>query len=396
MEEFAISVIKRLKGAGHEAFFAGGWVRDFILGIASSDVDISTSASPDEVISLFPKTVPVGKAFGVVIVIEGGHPFEVASFRKDGLYLDGRHPASIEKGTAKEDAERRDFTINGLFYDPLEQEIIDYVGGQEDIKRGVVKAIGKAEDRFKEDRLRMIRAVRFSARFGWPLEKETEKAIEALSHSLFPAVAKERIWDEWVKMGERKGLGDALLLLQKVKLLNEMLPDLSVKPLTDASKKLNAFPLWIPLPIRFALTFEDVDLLKSFVDMKVSNETLEDFTHTLQALPHLKSEHIDPVLFVDIFSHHRSKAILEAFYTLYPSSELRLKSWFDQYKEAIARRRTKKFLLSSKRLIEEGIQPGKQMGQLIESGEKAAIRQGFTTEDEVIAHLKQDPLWKKP
>ena len=368
MEEFAISVVKHLKRAGHEAFFAGGWVRDFILGLASSDVDISTSASPDEVISLFPKTVPVGKAFGVVIVIEGGHPFEVASFRKDGLYIDGRHPATIEKGTAQEDAERRDFTINGLFYDPLEQEIIDYVGGQEDIKKGIVKAIGKAEKRFQEDRLRMIRAIRFSARFNWPLEKKTEEAIKSLSDSLFPAVAKERVWDEWVKMGERKGLGDALLLLKKVQLLNQMLPHLADVPLESAAKKLNAFPLWIPLPIRFALTFESPSFLNTLEEMKVSNEALDDFSHTLKAIPVLKSEKVDPVDFVDILSHHRSKALLEGFITLYPASEPRLKTWLETHKEAITRRKGKKFLLTTKRLMKEGIQPGKKMGLLLDSG----------------------------
>ena len=394
MEEFAISVVKQLKKAGYEAFFAGGWVRDFILGHASSDVDISTSASPDEVIALFPKTVPVGKAFGVVIVIEGGHPFEVASFRKDGLYIDGRHPSTIEKGTALEDAQRRDFTVNGLFYDPIEQEIIDFVGGQQDIKKGVIKAIGKAEERFQEDRLRMIRAVRFSARFDWPLAQETEDAIKTLSHSLFPSVAKERVWDEWVKMGERKGLGAALLLLHKVQLLIQIMPPLADLPLEEPAHKLNLFPLWIPLAIRFALTFESQPLHQMLKEMRVSNEVLDDYHHTMQAIPLLKSDPIDPVAFVNLFSHHRSKALLEGFIALYPEREQRLKSIFEKHEEAIKRKRERKFILSSQRLMQEGIKPGKTMGLLIQKGEEAAIRQSFTTEDTIIEYLKKDPIWK--
>lgn len=170
MLQFATSVVQRLVDAGFTAYFAGGWVRDFLMQRPSDDIDIATSATVDEVQALFPKTVPVGVAFGILLVIEGGHPFEVATFRKDRGYTDGRRPTGIDPATPEEDAKRRDFTINGMFYDPLKKQLFDYVGGQQDIKNKLIRAIGNPHDRFLEDRLRMMRAVRYATRFDFPIE----------------------------------------------------------------------------------------------------------------------------------------------------------------------------------------------------------------------------------
>ena len=144
-----------LRDAGHEAYFAGGCVRDLVMGVPPHDYDVTTSARPEEVMMLFRKTVPVGAAFGVVLVILGGHEYEVATFRTEGAYSDGRHPDSVAYATAEEDVTRRDFTINGLLYDPVADKVIDHVGGRDDIERGIVRTIGDADERFAEDQLRL-------------------------------------------------------------------------------------------------------------------------------------------------------------------------------------------------------------------------------------------------
>ena len=193
-KKIATAIVRKLVAAGYTAYFAGGWVRDYLMGHPSEDIDIATDAPPEKIIDLFPKTLLVGVAFGVVVVIVDGHQFEVATFRRDIDYADGRKPSKIELSTAEEDAFRRDFTINGMFYDPLEDVFHDFVKGKEDIQHGVIRAIGNADERFVEDRLRMIRAVRFAARFAFNISSETQSAIEANADTLFPAVAMERIW----------------------------------------------------------------------------------------------------------------------------------------------------------------------------------------------------------
>ena len=174
----AKSIVAKLSRAGYTAYFAGGWVRDYVMGHPSEDIDIATNAAPAEIMDLFPHTILVGLAFGVVIVVIEGHQFEVATFRKDLQYIDGRHPQGIEMSTPREDALRRDFTINGMFYDPLEEVIHDFVHGQEDIRLGIIRTIGNPHERFFEDRLRMLRAFRFSSRFSFSIDPETQEAIQ--------------------------------------------------------------------------------------------------------------------------------------------------------------------------------------------------------------------------
>ena len=214
--EFAFELVARLRRAGHEAFWAGGCVRDELLGHTPADYDVATSAKPEDVRKLFGqrRTLAVGAAFGVMTVL-GPRPagqVEVATFRADAPYTDGRHPAGVTFCGAREDALRRDFTINGMFFDPLEGRVIDYVGGQDDLKEGLIRAIGVATMRFGEDHLRMLRAVRFSAGFGFPLEHETRRAVEAMAH-LVESVSPERIAAELRAMAARPGRGQAISLL---------------------------------------------------------------------------------------------------------------------------------------------------------------------------------------
>ena len=175
----AVGIVKALKAAGHEAYLVGGCVRDLEMGRPPKDFDVSTSARPEQIARLFPKTIPVGAQFGVMIVLIGKIHYEVATFRIDKEYKDGRHPEGVVFSSPKEDALRRDFTVNGLFFDPLKKEVIDYIGGREDLKRKLIRAIGDPDKRFAEDRLRMLRAVRFSATLDFELDPATFKAVQS-------------------------------------------------------------------------------------------------------------------------------------------------------------------------------------------------------------------------
>jgi len=175
--EAAIKIIKRLHRSGFEALLAGGCVRDMFLGKTASDYDVATNARPEDVIKIFKRTLKVGAKFGVVIVLIEGKQVEVATFRTETGYADGRHPTAVKFASAAEDASRRDFTINGIFYDPLKKEVIDYVNGQADLKKELIRTIGRPTERFGEDYLRMLRAVRFSTRLGFAIERRTFSAI---------------------------------------------------------------------------------------------------------------------------------------------------------------------------------------------------------------------------
>jgi poly(A) polymerase len=195
----AIEVVRRLHAHGFRALLAGGCVRDILLGLEPRDYDVATDADPNQVIGIFQRAQPVGAHFGVVRVRLGGHAFEVARFRRDLGYGDGRRPDAVEYADETEDARRRDFTVNGMFWDPLTDRVLDYVGGQADLKGKIIRTIGAAGDRFTEDRLRMIRAVRFGCRFHWRIDGATFSAIRRLSGNL-TEVSKERIRDEFVRI----------------------------------------------------------------------------------------------------------------------------------------------------------------------------------------------------
>lgn len=221
----AISIVEQLRCAGHQAVLAGGCVRDMLLGQEPQDYDIATSARPEEVQRIFPATVPVGAQFGVILVLLDGAPFEVASFRHDGAYLDGRHPSEVRYGSLEEDIQRRDFTINGMVYDPLTDKVIDLVGGQDDLKRGLVRAIGDPQARFEEDRLRMIRAVRFAARLKFEIDPPTFAAIQALAPTI-AAISAERIGDEVTRILIEGGAQRGFRLLDDSGLLQVILPEI--------------------------------------------------------------------------------------------------------------------------------------------------------------------------
>ncbi|HMP54507.1 MAG TPA: CCA tRNA nucleotidyltransferase, partial [Candidatus Melainabacteria bacterium] len=199
--DVATRVVVELKRHGHIAVFAGGCVRDEILGLEPSDYDVATSALPDEVESIFERTLPVGKAFGIIVVVIDGQTIEVATLRADGQYGDGRRPDSVRFVTSlEEDARRREFTMNAMFKDPTTGEIFDFFGGQKDLADGIIRAVGNAEERIDEDRLRMLRAVRFASRYGFEIDPALRSAIRKLAPELHrgpKALAWERISKEF-------------------------------------------------------------------------------------------------------------------------------------------------------------------------------------------------------
>ena len=236
----ATAIVEQLRSAGHQAYFAGGCVRDLLLGATPKDFDVATSATPDVVLATFPRTFAVGVHFGVILVVSEGPAgeeiqTEVASFRNDGAYADGRHPEAVRfSQSAAEDVERRDFTINGMLLDPLlvaagspvEAAVLDYVGGREDLSAGVLRAIGDAARRFAEDKLRMLRAVRFAARFGFVIEAVTQAEIRRQATAIHQ-VSAERIRDELTRMLTEGRARQAFELLEETGLLVELLPEVA-------------------------------------------------------------------------------------------------------------------------------------------------------------------------
>jgi poly(A) polymerase len=265
MKQHATNIVRELRQRGFQAYFAGGCVRDMLLGLAPTDYDVATDATPSQVMRIFPETYAVGAQFGVVLVpmnspppkevqpadenphpsktglggapgsdavpheeVTSEHPnyVEVATFRNDGTYSDGRHPDQVSYATdPKEDVQRRDFTINGLLMDPLDgNRVLDFVGGRDDLNAGIIRAIGDPERRFAEDKLRMLRAVRFAARFAYAIEPETSAAIQRLAPGI-QQVSRERVRDELTKMLTEGKARQAFELLDRTGLLKEVLPE---------------------------------------------------------------------------------------------------------------------------------------------------------------------------
>ncbi len=223
--DVAASIVRELQEHAYVAYFAGGCIRDALLDIPPKDIDIATSASPGQVQALFHRTIPVGIQFGVVRVRVAEMEFEVATFRSDGIYLDGRRPSAISFSTPEQDASRRDFTINGMFYDPLSERVIDYVNGREDLAGKLVRAIGQPSGRFAEDRLRMLRAIRFAAALGFEIEAETWSAIRADAQEI-AIISPERIRDELLKILVNPNRLRGFDLLDQSGLLAVILPEI--------------------------------------------------------------------------------------------------------------------------------------------------------------------------
>jgi poly(A) polymerase len=225
MRATAVEIVRRLQAAGFEAFWVGGCVRDVLLGREPSDYDIATNARPEQTEQLFPKIIPVGKQFGVLLIVEDGHQFQIATFRAEADYRDGRRPESVRFSDAREDAIRRDFTVNGLFFDPIANQLHDWVGGEKDLRAKIIRTIGSPEERFAEDHLRMLRAIRFAAQLEFQIEVQTLGAVQQHAERI-RLVSAERVREELIKLFTPPHAARGLDLLRESGLMPHVLPEL--------------------------------------------------------------------------------------------------------------------------------------------------------------------------
>jgi len=399
-------IVHKLRAHGHTAYFAGGWVRDHVMGHDCDDIDIATSAEPQEILDLFSQTILVGLAFGVVVVVIDGHQYEVATFRKDLEYVNGRKPEGVHYCSAKEDALRRDFTINGMFYDPVEHEIIDYVGGVEDIDRGVIRTIGNPYERFREDRLRMIRAFRFAARFGFHLDEDMQEAIRANALTLFPPVAIERVWQEFKKMAAYPRMDFALIEMHRLDLLPVIFPELEGLHLNELKRRLLHFehyPSKTPAILYLTALFPD-STLEEMLDrcryLKMSREELRWVELYWKGKQLMESEsQTDVVEWVYFFAKPAAATIIEVLAEELHSAEkqavieqiARKKQCLQKHIDRVI---AKTPLVSGKDLKKHGIVSGIAMGELMRLAERLAIEQDLHDSEAVIAKLKGSVHWE--
>ena len=396
----AIEVINTLKQAGFIAYIAGGWVRDFLMSHPSDDIDIATNASVAEIVTLFPKTIPVGIHFGIVIVVHKEHHFEVATFRREEGYKDGRRPTLVHPASPEVDAMRRDFTINGMFFDPIQERLYDFVGGRKDLSQKIIRSIGKAEERFDEDRLRMVRAVRYASRFNFQIEEKTKDAILNHAHTLLPAVAIERIWNELEKMALFSSFGKALVTLQELKLLPVIFPTLQALSPEIIEKRvslLSSFPKEAPLISQILELFPHATLKEKqelCIYLKLSKKDLhyvQFYERAKELLIHPSK--VRPSEWAHFYAHPLSSLTLEIFALHLPSDrkESFLKEQQKRKRELhLPIEKIQKGIpfLTSEDLRQKGVPNGPEMGRLLKEGEEIAINQGLDSPSEILKQLR--------
>lgn len=421
-EHIARRICAQLREAGHRALFAGGCVRDRLRGETPLDYDIATDATASEVQALFAHTIAVGAAFGVVIVVEGGQHFEVATFRKDGPYLDGRRPSRVDFVDEIEDAKRRDFTINALFLDPETDEILDYVGGREDLARGLIRCVGEPAARFQEDHLRLLRAVRFAARFQFEIEADTRSAMIDLAPNIVKTSA-ERIHEELEKMLCGGRAKQSFALLDATGLLRQILPEI------DAMKGVEQPPEFhpegdvfihtllllkhLPIPctptLAFGALLHDVGKppTQTFEDrirfnehervgavmaesicrrLRMSNEATERITWLvaqhmrLASIPQMKESKRKRFVREEGFDELLALCRLDC---LASHGHLETIEWIEEYRKSLSEEALRpEPLLTGKDLIAMGHTPGPRFKEVLQAVEDAQLEGVISTTDE--------------
>ena len=426
----AADVVRRLRAAGYETYLAGGCVRDRLLGREPGDYDVATAAPPEAVRTLFRRTVGVGAAFGVILVMEDEWQFEVATFRSDDAYVDGRRPSAVHFGTAEKDAQRRDFTINALFQDPETGEVIDFVGGRADLKAGIVRAIGDAEGRIKEDRLRMLRAVRFAARFDFAIAPDTLAAIRAAAPSVTD-MAAERIGDEIVKMLTEGRAKRAFELLDETGLLPVVLPEIAAMHGTDQTPDyhpegdvwthtlllLDQLPAGAAETLALGCLLHDVakpvtierrddgritfyghtergaDMAVEIVQrLKRSRETWERVQYLVRnhlrlvSAPEMRLSTLKRMLAEEGFDELLHLARIDA---LASNGDLQFVLFCERRRAELAADVKPPRLLNGRDLIAMGFEPGPRLGEILRTLETAQLEGEVTSRDEAVAWVRR-------
>ncbi|MCH9612127.1 MAG: CCA-adding enzyme [Chlamydiia bacterium] len=400
--ENGLKIVQALQKAGHTTYIVGGYVRDMLMDAPSYDIDIGTTASCDEIEEvlepLIDKVIPVGRQFGILIVVIGTEQFEVATFRQEGGYENGRHPTMVEPAPPEMDALRRDFTINGMFYDPLTKEIHDFVDGRADIQAEIVRAIGDADERFNEDRLRMLRAVRYATRFGFAIENRTKEAIVKHAPELMSAVSVERIYTEFDKMSEAPHFQRALVMLHQLKLLGEIFPELkevSIEEIQHRTRFVDAMTT-APLMVRLMVLFPNTSLEKkhAICDFLKAPKREKEMITKLEEMGALGDDRMKWIVFcaqdecdkiVDHYLHFlptEQKEPFEKKYRLFKKGNC----W------AIDRVRRKDPVVMAKHFLDLGIPAGKKLGELLRVAEEVAFTNDLRQPGEVIEYMRLNAL----
>lgn len=361
-----VAIVEKLTAQGHQAVLAGGAVRDALLGVVPKDIDVATSAPPEVVEATFPQTLAVGKAFGTIVVIEGNRGFEVTTFRTDGGYVDGRHPESVTFSSIQEDAKRRDFTVNALFYEPATQDVLDYVGGIRDLKSRVLQTVGEANERFAEDHLRMLRAIRFIAQLGFDLEEKTLAAIQARAGDILK-VSSERVFNEMKRFLESNHLIRGLKVFKLSGLDTHVWPELATLDL----RRLENFPAFLNWENAFAA----LSLLSGGADpeprlraWKVSRESLRRIQTQIQGYRILADEKSTRAARARVLGGEVFAESLQLAENLARGKEARQRIADAVAEFLLLTGKTGELpnpLVNGQDLLSQGIEPGERMGKIL-------------------------------
>lgn len=396
----AVSIVcKTLQAKGFTAYLAGGCVRDLLLNQKPKDFDVATSATPDQVAHMFSKTVNVGKIFGVIRVIIEDQMIEVATFRKDGDYKDGRRPDSVTFSEPKEDALRRDFTANALFYDISENKIIDYVRGEEDIKNKILRAVGDPEKRFDEDKLRLLRAFRFKAQLGFEWESSTAKSIQKRLYQI-SWVTKERIQDEWQKLLRSEFVGKSLSEMAEYNFFDYVFREWKEDKIGGYlwQKLISSFPvaekdqdlvwlLWYMPQIEMYPDIElfQINLEKILNQWRLAKQFNSKFLFIHQNIKYLlKPDHFRDWQVAKVLGHpqveYLKRVLIYWQRDLYPSLE---KEWNKIQSIYFVEGKLPQPLIDGKKLLRLGYKPGPQIGEIIEKCFEVQLSKKITDKKEI-------------
>ncbi len=399
-------ILQKLRNAGYKAYFVGGCVRDMLMRRPIKEIDIATDASPTIVTTIFPDTLELGAAFGIIVVKMNNLLFEVATFRSDEGYTDGRHPNQVIFSSMKEDALRRDFTINGMYYDPFEEKIFDLVEGRCDIEKKVVRAIGHPRLRFSEDKLRILRAIRFAATFQFTIAPATEQAIIKEAPTLTLSVSPERIWQELKKMLSNNPY-HSLSLLLRLKVLTYIFPELKEVPISllrstiEFAKRFH-FDEEVPeicllLPLFQGVSEEATNV--AFARLRVSNRDLKIIHAWYEALPQFQATRNNHVFWTHFLASPHARLFLALFSSLQRDSTkqqifiARVQSLETRLENFILRVKNSTPVVSALDLIAEGIAPGKLLGDLLKEAEALSIETNCQDKEKILQILKNKGLF---
>ena len=384
--QLGIEIVKKLRNEGYQAYFAGGCVRDMLIGRKAKDYDVATNAVPSQVLELFPRTLEIGAQFGVIIVVKNKATVEVATFRSEEKYEDGRHPEKVKFTNVREDALRRDFTINGLYYDPIEDKVMDFVNGQADIKRKIIRAIGNPQERFTEDYLRILRAIRFSSQLDFEIEDETFKAVVANAEML-KNISKERIAAELEGILTSDGRIKGIELLLKSKIDSIIFKGISSQNIKDSLATLGAIENNISLTLALAAILSRCNIkiaicnCKSF---KLSNHQLKEIKFVLENINVLNSDislsRLKCLLKEDAFKKlcQLQKAIIKALDLPSKKFEATIKRAAEIPSDKIS----PVPLLNGNEIMAMGVQGGPELGLLAKKMYHAQLEEDITTPEQ--------------